>query len=1114
MEFFLLGLAGIALVIAPLWLSLRAGARVARLAHQNAQLQRAINELREQITELARRPSVQPGAEAPAAKLDPAVVKPSYAPPAPAASPAVAQTAAVPTAAAPPVVTPAKPVEPLRERLAAVAQPAVTAVKVEPPAAPHVTPHAPTQTAAVPAQPAAAETVFPPEPWEVAAARTPSAPPAPRKPIAAPAWVDAARRWLFTGNLVAKLGLVILLIGVSFLLKYVATRIVVPIELRIAAVALADVFLLRWGWRIRTTRRSIGLPVQGAAIGILELLTFASFRLYDLIPGGAAFALLFALTVFTCLLAVMQNAVWLALFGIVTGFAAPIVTSTGGGSHIGLFSYYALLNAGIFAIAMSRTWRSLNLAGFVLTFGIGFIWAVRSYTPADYLSVQLFLLLFVLFYTGISLAFATQQQEAGRLPYVDAMLVFGTPVVGAGLQFALVKDMPFGIAFAALGLGLYYTALAAYLWRRRGEHFRQLVSSFLTMGVLFGTIAIPMALDGRATSAAWAAEGAAIVWAGLRQGRRSTWLFGLALQAGAWLAFLGSTVRLTPEEAVGAAVWLGFLILSASAAAMAWQFQRRHDSEDQPTFARIGAGLWWLTAATLLVGAWSEIGLRSDGTLRCALLAFSALLVCAAVVKVGPRLRLAGTRGVGILIQLLAAFAVLAQLLEIWRWQPDIGGWADQPIVAILLITFSALFSAWRLRGDDVAGRRWSTLMLGWGAVWWFGGVLTIAAAALADVSGIGAYAWQPWRWSAYACCVAASSLLAHWVARRLAWPQLRWLSAACWLWLGMTTVDALLVLYGGGMPGPVEWGVLAVLLVVSELLLSGWRRNGWELHRTALQGVHLLRTAGPWLAIWPAGYALVVRWLAGPEQYRDLLAAAGWEAAGLWGLCLPLWLQMGAIAWLLRAVRGERWPVAPLGAWYGRVVLPVGTAWCLLNVFLWNLTQDGTMAPLPYLPVLNPVDLSTAFVAALVAAQVRTAGLAAEWQVRARWIAGVAAFGWLNLMLLRTASHVLDLPYEAEALFASRIVEAMLSLVWATSALILMRFAVRRMHRAAWLAGAAILALVVAKLFLVDLDGSGSMERIVSFLGVGLLMLAIGYLAPFPTEKPAPDTTQDGEAA
>ena len=37
------------------------------------------------------------------------------------------------------------------------------------------------------------------------------------------------------------------------------------------------------------------------------------------------------------------------------------------------------------------------------------------------------------------------------------------------------------------------------------------------------------------------------------------------------------------------------------------------------------------------------------------------------------------------------------------------------------------------------------------------------------------------------------------------------------------------------------------------------------------------------------------------------------------------------------------------------------------------------------------------------------------------------------------------------------------------------------------------------AKLFLVDLSTVGSIERIVSFIGVGLLMLVVGYYSPLP---------------
>ena len=66
---------------------------------------------------------------------------------------------------------------------------------------------------------------------------------------------------------------------------------------------------------------------------------------------------------------------------------------------------------------------------------------------------------------------------------------------------------------------------------------------------------------------------------------------------------------------------------------------------------------------------------------------------------------------------------------------------------------------------------------------------------------------------------------------------------------------------------------------------------------------------------------------------------------------------------------------------------------------------------------------------------------------------------------------------------------------------LILMRLAAVQKQRIPWMAGAGLLVAVVAKLFFIDLTNVGGVERIVSFLGVGALMLAIGYLAPFPSE-------------
>lgn len=53
--------------------------------------------------------------------------------------------------------------------------------------------------------------------------------------------------------------------------------------------------------------------------------------------------------------------------------------------------------------------------------------------------------------------------------------------------------------------------------------------------------------------------------------------------------------------------------------------------------------------------------------------------------------------------------------------------------------------------------------------------------------------------------------------------------------------------------------------------------------------------------------------------------------------------------------------------------------------------------------------------------------------------------------------------------------------------------------RRAVWLTGAGFMALVVLKLFAVDLGNTGTIERIISFIGIGALLLVVGYFAPAP---------------
>ncbi|RZT06061.1 Uncharacterized membrane protein [Duganella sp. CF402] len=960
-----------------------------------------------------------------------------------------------------------------------------TPVTVAPASVPYVSQpaDAPVPAAAAKAEPAAppsnAERTAspegpPPEPATVAQPRPP------RQSASAPQWLLNAKAWLFGGNLVAKLGLLILFIGVSFLLKYTAARVSVPIEFRLAGIVLADLALLAWGWRIRVTRPAISLPVQGAALAVLMLVTFGAFRIYHLIPASLAFGMLLILTVFTCLLAVLQDAMWLAIFGIVGGFATPILASSGSGSHIGLFTYYALLNAGVLALALLRSWRPLNVLGFIFTFTISTTWGVLRYVPENYISVQLFLLLFFAFYVSIPLAYA-RQQVVRLKNYVDGSLIFGTPMAGFGLQFTLVRDMPFGAAYSALALGLFYITLATML--RRRPQYALLSDAFLALGVVFGTLAIPFALDGRWTSAAWALEGAGIVWIGLRQKQKLAWMFGLLVQGGAWLSFLGTVTGLSPERALESNLWLGFVLLALTAFLMATRFRASDDSKWYNILASVflaGAAVW------LVAGAWTEIILRLEPRSQGTPLVLSAIVAVIVLYLIAQKLAWPLATWLALIVQAAAGLKLMT--IIVGEWLGSTPTLFERPLPGALMIFAAALFSSWALkqqqpaRGSGIyAAYR---LTLTWSALWWFGVAAPDCAMWLASQDVERAQA-------VYALLLAATSAASVMAARRLRWAGLRWAAAVIWIAQTLALPALLGELYFGSwsLPGAPLWIGYAVLWLGSEWLLRAWPAQGWPLNGTALRVLHAVRTGGPWLMIWPVAAYWISAWLGGDD-------ISDWSTSASWARFIPSWLMMGVIAWLMQRSRSGGWPVAPLAKWYQRRLLPLACGWAVLLVMVWNLTQDGAMLPLPYLPFLNPLDLSTCFaLLLLIAAQRLRPGLPPLLLI------ALCGYGWFNLALLRSVSHYMGVPYRFDALFASQFVQAMLSLVWSVSALLLMRHAARRTLRPAWIGGAALLALVVAKLFLVDLSNVGGVERIVSFLGVGALMVGIGYLAPFPSQ-------------
>ena len=765
--------------------------------------------------------------------------------------------------------------------------------------------------------------------------------------------VRAVTGYFTGGNLVVRVGVIVLFFGVAFLLKYAADHTHVPIQVRLLGVALGAAGLFVLGWRLRTRRRGFALALQGGAIGVIYLTLFAALRLYQLLPPSLTFALMAALGVSSCLLAVRQDSMAFSMLGVTGGFLAPILASTGQGSHVVLFGYYALLDVFIVAQAWFKAWRALNLLAFVFTFGVGTVWGVTRYVPYQFASTEPFLLFFFLAFVAVAILFAFRRAPQLR-HYVDGTLVFGTPVVAMALQMQLVRELHHGRAISALAVGLVYLGLAAWLYRTRRETLRLLMESFIALGIAFLTLAVPLWLDDAWTAATWALEGAALVWMGLRQERRLATASGVVLQVAAAVAFLGQMGGAVVLRPLANAQFVGAVLLSAA-------------------------------------------GLLSA---RCA----------------------------------QRASAILAPM-----------------------------------------GQIPSHLFLAWGLGWWL----------LAGQQEVQAFVPQALREGALLAWFAATALACGAGVRPLSWPALRapallilptlWLATFMWLSRGLHPVAA-----GGWFAWPLGLAAVWVGLWWHESSLPArlaGRLHGWT--------VWLLALLLSWELHW---------------QVQQVTAPGTVWAAAAWAL--PPILLLAALTsrlverwWPLRAAQAESrgWVALGLGA-----VLGVWLLWI-------NVSSDGLASPLPFVPILNPLDI--AVILALWAAgrwlmKVWQGGTDLFRREQQRMLVGVLVgltFCWLNAVLLRTLHYWNGVPYRPADLAANTVVQAALSIFWTVLALGAMLWANRSRQRVVWFGAAALMAVVVAKLFLVDLARIGTVARIVSFLGVGGLMLVIGYYSPLP---------------
>ncbi|MFQ5696335.1 MAG: DUF2339 domain-containing protein, partial [Terriglobia bacterium] len=416
-----------------------------------------------------------------------------------------------------------------------------------------------------------------------------------------------AGRWL------NRVGIVALLLAVSFFLKYAFENDWVGPGGRVALGFLAGTGLLVYSqWLLRRGYPYFSGGMAGLGAGVLYLSLYAAWNFYHLIPQPLAFAGMVVVTGAMISMALGRDSQQLALLALAGGLLTPMLLDTGEDAQVPLFTYLAVLNAGLLVPARLRNWRHLELMAFAGTMIYYWAWVDAYYQVSKLGRTAGFATLFFAEFAALPVI---QSRRLGTITQEHTVLVLGNAALFLfALQHLLYRDHRWALTWAVLALAAAHLGAARLLPPSKPDRPSLPRLLFAGLALTLATLVIPIRLEGQWITIAWAVEGVVLVWTGLKVGLRALRWAGLllfAVAAGRLLFFQIPARRflLNPR----------FLTFSAAVASFAAAFlisRRRHQMLSKAErlaydFVGLGANVFFLMALSMEV--WDLFGrMRPD----------------------------------------------------------------------------------------------------------------------------------------------------------------------------------------------------------------------------------------------------------------------------------------------------------------------------------------------------------------------------------------------------------------------------------------------------------------------------------------------------------------------
>lgn len=339
-------------------------------------------------------------------------------------------------------------------------------------------------------------------------------------------------------NLINKIGIAILVIGVGLFVKYAIDKNWVGEIGRVVIGIVCGGILLALAHRMRNNYKAFSSVLAGGGLAVFYFTITLAYRQFHLFNQPAAFAIMAGITVFAVLLSLLYNKQELAIIALTGGFASPLLVSSGNNNYIALFTYLSILNTGILVVAYYKGWRLLNFLAFIFTslfFGIWLLLSPDMQNPQTAINAFIFATIFYLLFFAINIAHNIKENKKFIVSDYGILLANTFLYFVAGLYCIAQANLFDYKGWFSAAIGLFNLMVSYFFFFKRKVDINIL---YLLIGITLSFISLtaPLQLNGNYITLFWATEAVLLYWLYTKSGIRLMQVASTVI----WAAMLAS----------------------------------------------------------------------------------------------------------------------------------------------------------------------------------------------------------------------------------------------------------------------------------------------------------------------------------------------------------------------------------------------------------------------------------------------------------------------------------------------------------------------------------------------------------------------------------------------